>query len=94
MNLPKHSTSNKIAERGVTYVKQIVEDEFSWMFRKIPLEEDFGLDGYIDIETPEGYVTGKYFGVQIKTGESYFSEDKGYCWVFRGDNKHLNYYLN
>jgi hypothetical protein len=48
-NLPKYNQNRQTAERGVTFIKRIVEDEFGWMFRKISLDDDFGLDGYIDI---------------------------------------------
>lgn len=93
-SLPKYTKNRQIAERGLTFVKKIVEDEFGWIFRKITLDDDFGLDGYIDIIKDGEYVTGKYFGVQIKTGESYFATDKGFGWEFKGESKHLNYYLN
>lgn len=91
---PKYDSRRQTAERGVTLVKKIVEDEIGWIFRKVPLDEDFGLDGYIDIITDNGYVTGKYLGVQIKTGSSYFSKAKANGWEFIGELKHLNYYLN
>jgi hypothetical protein len=91
---PKYNQNRQTAEKGVTFVKRIVEDQYGWIFRKIPLDDDFGLDGYIDILKDGEYVTGKYFGVQIKTGKSYFSISKGFGWEFKGETKHLNYYLN
>ncbi|MEO9885457.1 MAG: DUF4365 and DUF1817 domain-containing protein [Balneola sp.] len=91
---PKYNNNRQTAEKGVTLVKKIIEDEMGWIFRKVPLDDDFGLDGYVDIITENGYVTGKYFGIQIKTGKSYFSKERPNGWEFIGEIKHLNYYLN
>jgi hypothetical protein len=71
-----------------------VENAFEWIFRPVHLEDDFGLDGYFDVIGSDNSVTGKYLGVQIKTGKSYFSSKKNFGWQFTGENKHLNYYLN
>lgn len=49
MKAPIYNNSRQIAEKGVTLVKQIVENDLNWIFRKIPLDDDFGLDGYLDI---------------------------------------------
>ena len=94
MNLPKYNEESKTAERGVAIVKEIIENQLNWLFRKVPLEEDFGIDGYIDILQDGKFVTGKSIGVQIKTGNSYFLKNTNSGWLFYGDNKHLNYYLN
>lgn len=91
---PKYTNNRQTAEKGVTLIKKIIEDEMDWIFRKVPLDDDFGLDGYVDVITENGYITGKYFGVQIKTGRSYFSKEKPNGWEFIGEVKHLNYYLN
>lgn len=91
---PKYNSQRRIGERGVTLVKTIVEDEFSWIFRPTHLEDDFGLDGYLDIIGIDNSVTGKYLGVQIKTGSSYFKNVTATGWKYIGENKHLNYFLN
>lgn len=91
---PKYNPNRQTAEKGITIVKQIVENELNWIFRQTPLEHDFGIDGYIDILNSDNGVTGKYIGIQIKTGESYFKNEKADGWDFRGEIKHLNYYLN
>lgn len=94
MELPQFNEERKLAEKGVAIVKDIVDNNLNWMFRKVPLEEDFGIDGYIDILYDGKFVTGKSIGVQIKTGTSYFKNITNSGWLFYGDNKHLNYYLN
>ena len=72
MELPKYNPKRKKGEEGVTIVKNIIERKLNWVFRKITLDDDFGLDGYIDILQEGQYVTGKSIGIQIKTGPSYF----------------------
>ncbi|MBA9074737.1 hypothetical protein GGR22_002910 [Flavobacterium gossypii] len=94
MDLPKYDNASKKGEDGITIVKTIVENELNWVFRKNHQETDFGIDAYIDIISEAGHVTGKSIALQIKTGESYFKEKNDLGWVYRGEMKHLNYYLN
>jgi hypothetical protein len=93
-NFPQYISNRRIADKGVTFVKTIIENEFDWIFRPTHQEDDFGIDGFFDIIKEDNSVTGKYLGTQIKTGESYFKTKKSFGWVFNGENKHLNYYLN
>ncbi len=91
---PKRTKSQATAEIGMTIVAGIVREHLGWEFRRTPQEADFGIDGYIDVITKEGYVTGKSFAVQIKTGPSYLVESPRGAWRYRGDVKHVNYYAN
>lgn len=94
MNLPEYNLNRQLGEKGVTIVKNIVETELNWIFRKVSLDDDFGIDGYIDILEEKKYVTGKSIAIQIKTGESYFNNPSQSGWNYYGENKHLNYYMN
>jgi len=94
MDLPKSNKSNKIGRKGVTILTSIVEDQLDWQLRINHQEDDFGIDAYIDIITEEGHLTGKSIAVQIKSGQSYFRQKTDYGWVYSGELKHLNYYLN
>lgn len=94
MELPKYDNANKNGEVGLTIVKEIVENELNWIFRKNHQETDFGIDAYFDIITEKNSITGKSIAVQIKSGDSYFKEPNEFGWTFRGEMKHLNYYLN
>lgn len=94
MNLPEINKNRQLGEKGLGIVKTIVESKLNWIFRKIPLDEDFGLDGYIDILKDDKYITGKSIAIQIKTGHSYFSNEASNGWMFSGKDKHLNYYSN
>ncbi|WP_298248335.1 DUF4365 domain-containing protein [uncultured Christiangramia sp.] len=93
-NFPKINNSKIIEEQGLTILKSITENELGWMFKKNNLEDDFGIDGYLEIISEKGQVTGKSIAFQLKTGKSFFKEQNEIGYVFRGKNKHLNYYLN
>lgn len=94
MTFPKYSKSNLIGDNGVNIVSRVINNHFQWIFRINHNEHDFGIDGYIDIVTEDGGVTGQSLAVQIKTGESFFIKEESEGYVFRGENKHLNYYIN
>lgn len=91
---PKYNPNRLTADKGVTLVKTLIENEFGWIFRPTPLEHDFGIDGYIDIVNDQNYITGKSIAIQIKTGSSYFTQPTNSGWKYNGELKHLNYYLN
>ena len=91
---PKINLSKQTGEQGITILKEIIENDLNWLFRQNHLEHDFGIDGFMDVISEKGQVTGKSIAFQLKTGESFFNEKNEIGYVFRGDNKHLNYYLN
>lgn len=93
-NFPKYNKSTQIGDIGVTMVEYIILNKLGWKFRKNHLEDDFGIDGYIDLITETNYITGKSIAVQIKCGSSFFSDETSIGWHFNGSKKHLNYYLN
>lgn len=94
MELPKQNRANRIGRKGVAILTRIVEIELDWNLRLNHLEDDFGIDAYIDLVTKEGNLTGKSIALQIKSGESYFKQKSEYGWKYHGENRHLNYYLN
>ncbi|WP_081916657.1 DUF4365 and DUF1817 domain-containing protein [Luteibacter sp. 9135] len=93
-DFPKFSRSAKLGEKGVSIVSKVVNDDFGWIFRRNPQEHDFGIDGQIDIVTPDGSVTGQVLAVQIKCGKSFLDERNQWGYVYRGEQKHLNYLAN
>jgi hypothetical protein len=94
MDSPKQIRANKIGRKGVAILNNLIEVEMDWNFRINHLEDDFGIDAYIDIVTKDGGLTGKSIAMQIKSGVSYFKHKTNYGWKFYGEFKHLNYYLN
>lgn len=93
-DFPAYSRAAKQGKRGVQLVSRIVSDKFGWLFRLIHQEEDFGIDGHMEIVTKAGAVTSRLIAVQIKFGDSFFSEKNRWGYVYRGEKKHLNYLAN
>ena len=91
---PKRSSAQRTGAVGVTVVTGLVENELKWHFRRNHQEDDFGIDGYVDIVREDGAVIGKSFAVQIKTGPSHVAKDSAQGYLLYGDLKHLNYFLN
>ncbi len=92
--LPKVNKKNFTSDSGVNFVATVVNDELGWIFRKNNNETDYGIDGYIDVVTEGGEVTGQSFAVQIKSGSSFFKQKSSNGFVYRGESKHLSYYRN
>jgi len=93
-SFPTLTAQSRRGNLGVEIVSSIVSNELKWLFRKVHMEEDFGIDGYIDVVLENGSVTGQSIAVQIKCGESFLKTKTNSGFVFYGQSKHLNYYLN
>lgn len=83
------STSD-IDRIGVSSVR-IKTHRQNWIFRE-QLECDHGIDAHIELRH-EGQPTGRLIALQIKTGDSYFTEENADGYVFR-DAEHLRYWLD
>jgi hypothetical protein len=94
MELPIYDNKKKTGDDGFLIVKRIVENKLNWRLRKNHEEDDFGIDAFMDIVTSTHNMSGKFINLQIKSGESYFKEKNQVGWVYRGEMRHLNYYLN
>lgn len=65
--------------------------ELNYIFRAQETS-DYGVDGHVEIKDDEG-PTGRLVGVQIKTGSSYFSDERDDGWIFRPKDRHIRYWL-
>jgi hypothetical protein len=74
MTLPKYQKSNATSKSGVNHVRSIVESNNS-IFHEIHQENDIGIDAYIELIDGE-YPTCKMIAVQIKSGESFFINER------------------
>lgn len=90
---PKYTSNQKQGKKGESFFDQFVHSQLEWIYRSVPQESDFGIDGYIDIVTNEA-VTGQTIAVQIKCGNSYYDKKTQGGIRYDGENKHLNYYSN
>lgn len=85
----KWQKSKQTANRGVLFVENTVNNQGS-IFRRVHQEEDVGIDGFIEIVRGEE-VSGKLLAVQIKSGDSFLSDDRTSFEVVV-DEKHLQYW--
>lgn len=76
---------------GVSHCEEIVARS-GWFFREQPTN-DVGVDAYIELYDSQTGSQLQLLAVQIKTGESWFSETNDRGVVFRFDEKHYNYWL-
>ncbi len=84
--MSRYSPTERI---GVNEVEKIVLNELGWIFREQPIE-DMGIDAHLE-RVDKKYPTGKLIAIQIKTGESHFSETKD-SFVYYGKLVHLDYW--
>ncbi|TWU44628.1 hypothetical protein Poly51_58970 [Rubripirellula tenax] len=90
---PKRTTQQTRGSIGAAAFDLYVNRELGWIFRPVHQEDDFGIDGYVDI-VQDGQVTGKGIAVQIKCGSSYVGKKTPGGIRYDGEIKHLNYYMN
>src|SRR5437867_1653418 len=88
----KRTASDATARAGVYAVGKLIEKELGWIFRDQP-PSDYGIDAQIETVEPGGQLKGRLLGAQIKSGRSYFDEVHGSGYVYRGEKKHLHYWL-
>jgi len=77
---------------GVHKIALIFLQKFGWVEREQPIS-DFGIDMHVEIVQNQK-PTGQIFALQIKSGRSYFSEENENSFVYRGQKKHLDYWLS
>jgi hypothetical protein len=75
---------------GVNAVERVVTAEFKWIWRPQNVA-DFGVDGQIEVVDDDGRPTGQLFGVQVKSGPSYFHRSQD-AVAFYVDDEHLKYW--
>ncbi len=85
----RFSTKERI---GVHKVEGVFLKEFKWIPRTL-FQTDVGIDMEVEVVF-KGEPLGKLIAIQIKSGESYFSEASSNTVIYRGSNTHLNYWLN
>lgn len=77
------------AREGVAATALTVTKELRWIFREQPTD-DWGIDG--QIEVVDDLPTGRLIAAQIKSGESFFNEETDAAFVYRGTQRHLDYW--
>jgi len=72
-------------------VEATVADKLGWIFRE-QFRADLGIDAQVEI-VQDGKGTGRLLALQIKCGLSWFREDVADGWLYRGEQKHLTYWI-
>lgn len=88
--MTKVKQHSQIERVGVTKV-QLLFQEFGFIFRE-QTKDDYGIDAEVEL-TENGLACGKLIALQIKSGEGYLKEKTDSHIVFRGEGKHLSYWL-
>jgi Domain of unknown function (DUF4365) len=87
----KRKRSKAVARAGINYVRATVE-QCNCIFHEIDLDNDIGNDAYIEfIEKEEA--TGCIIAAQIKSGQSYFRDDRRYAAI-QCDRDHFEYWVS
>jgi Domain of unknown function (DUF4365) len=92
--LPIASAADRLGGQGMRTVDRIVSEELGWIFRD-QTRKDYGIDALIELAHDDRRVTGRMIAAQIKCGKSWFAEPTadGSGWTYRGELRHLNYWL-
>lgn len=85
--MPRHSRTERV---GVNAIESIFLD-MDWIPR-IQFQTDVGIDMIVEVSL-DGDPLGKFIGVQIKSGSSYFKEESNTDIIFRTDETHIDYWL-
>ena len=84
--------ANSTEREGVHYCGMIAEQN-NWLFREQPID-DVGIDAHIEFIDESGK-TRQLIALQIKSGESWFKEEKDGCFIFRDINdRQYNYWTS
>lgn len=92
-NFPKHTRAAQTGNKGIRIVENIVHDRLGWILREQEGQKDFGIDAHIELMNGDK-VLGRMLAAQIKCGKSYFKSKNEDGYIYYGEQKHLNYFLN
>jgi hypothetical protein len=87
----KHMNIPRTEKLGLAKLRELFAS-VGWLFRE-QYEEDIGIDAHVEI-VENDISTGKLIAIQVKSGESYFAEQKANNVIYRLDAKHVEYWLN
>lgn len=79
----------KIDRLGISKLEYFFSQQ-GWLFREQPLH-DYGIDAQVEIVV-DNKATGALIAIQVKSGQSYFSECTDTAFIYRTDNKHIDYW--
>jgi len=75
-----------VAEVSTAVFRPVDEGGLGFIYRNVP-EVDVGVDGHIEIVNAAREATGKFVGVQIKAGQSWFKSRTSDGWLVPIDHR-------
>lgn len=91
LKIPEINENSRKGVDGEVAAYKFFTVDFKWLYTPIPRENDFGIDGYVEI-TEKNHPTGKAFVAQVKKGKSHFNGFTSSSFYFTFDEKHYNYW--
>ena len=88
---PRYTPQAQTADKGMRMVAAAIGDKLGWIFRE-QTRADLGIDAQAEI-VRDGKGTGRLLALQVKCGPSWFEEEVDNGWVYRGEQKHLAYWI-
>jgi hypothetical protein len=82
--------SESVGRTGVYSVGALIT-ELGWIFRE-QATSDYGIDAHVETRDPLGNATGRLLALQIKSGQSWFSDTENGGVLYRGKLEHLAYW--
>jgi len=89
-NFPKVDAQFREEREGVNAVARIAAN-LGLIWRENQMK-DVGIDGQIEYVNGDGFATGRFIAVQVKSGESYFKHEEDKFWKFYPEKKHRLYW--
>lgn len=93
LELPMYPESEYLGNLGVRTVESVICDEIGLIFRRQETI-DLGIDAQIEFLQEDRKGTGRLLAIQIKCGLSFFNEKNDEGFIYRGELKHYNYWIN
>lgn len=91
---PKLTKSQRHGLVGMPILELFVLEVAKYVLRQTPQQVDMGIDGYIDIIDPSDSATGRCVGFQLKCGPSFLRHKEPGAFVYYGEFRHLNLFMN
>ena len=79
---------------GMTILEMFVLEIAKCSIRQTPQQVDVGIDGYIDIIGPADAATGRCLAFQMKCGTSFLEHKERGAYIYYGELRHLNLFMN
>jgi hypothetical protein len=91
---PEYHPSQRNGAQGVLVLEEWAHRVSGWIIRRVPQESDFGIDAYLDVVSSAREVVGRSIAVQVKCGASFLRHRAESGYVYYGELRHFNLFMN